>query len=177
MTTHKGSVLVTALIVVAGLLVLGGGAYVVLNPDAVKAPAAAVEEGTEAQAETERKGKDKWIEVDSSTSISWKLTTLPERDHIPYTNVAVVIDGTTYPVGDFQGSCTELGANGGIDGKGLVAGELSAMQCYFAGAGDEIGVFAHEDGGYQIMVGALEEPIEGGAGFRGDFKIRTDIYP
>jgi hypothetical protein len=159
MTTPRGFGLVAALIVIAGILVIGGGAYVALTPDKANAPEA--DSGSN----------------QNDASISWNLTSVGERDYIPYTKVAVVIDGTTYDVGEFQGSCSELGASGGVDGTGLVAGELSAVQCWFAGGGDEIGVFAHEDGGYQIMVGTLEEPIEGSAGFRGDFTIRTDILP
>lgn len=61
------------------------------------------------------------------------------------------------------------------DGKGLLAGELAAAQCWFAGGGDEIGVFAHEDGGFDIMVGQLGEGEEGSGVFRGNFHIRNTI--
>ncbi len=108
-------------------------------------------------------------------SITWKFTSAGETDNIPYTSVAVTVDGKSYDMGKFQGSCSEVGASGGIDGKGLLAGELSAAQCWFAGGGDEIGVFANEDGGYDIMVGGLSEGEEGGAMFRGDFKLKTHI--
>ncbi len=111
----------------------------------------------------------------SKTSIVWKFTNAGETNAIPYTHVYVVVDGKNYDMGKFQGSCSEVGANGGIDGKGLLAGELSAAQCWFAGGGDEIGVFANEGGGYDIMVGGLSEGEEGSAMFRGDFKIKTHI--
>lgn len=174
MTTHKGFALVAVAIVVAGVLLVGGGAYVLLNPKGVAEPGDAYEQQAD-----ERKEKG-WIELDSSTtfsadSISWKITPAAERDNIPYTSVAVVVQGREHVVGTFQGSCTEIGASGGVDGNGLLAGELSAVQCWFAGGGDEIGVFAHEDGGYQILVGKLEESIEGSAGFRGDFEIKVDV--
>lgn len=176
MITHKGFGLVAVLLIVAGVLVVGAGTYVALNPKAVSEPGDAYEQ--QADADTERKEKG-WIELESSTLITWKFIPVQERyeqdDSIPETAVSVVIDGKVYGVGRFQGSCSEIGASGGVDGKGLLAGELSAAQCWFAGGGDEIGVFAHEDGGYQIMVGTLEEPIEGGAGFRGDFKIKVDV--
>ncbi len=173
MNTHKGFGLIAALLVVAGLLVVGGGAYVALSSKTFGEAGDQHEQEADAVAEKKEKGS----EVDASTTISWKLTPLAERDHIPYTKVEVVVDGTLYTVGDYQGSCSELGASGGVDGKGLLAGELSAVQCWFAGGGDEIGVFAHEDGGYQILVGALEESIEGSAGFRGDFSLNADILP
>lgn len=71
--------------------------------------------------------------------------------------------------------CSEVGASGGVDGQGLLAGELSATQCWFAGGGDKIGVFAHEDGGVDIMVGTLDEGSADIAPFRGDFEVRQSI--
>ena len=88
--------------------------------------------------------------------------------------MTAVVNGQAHNMGKFQGSCRELD-DGGIDGQGLLAGELSAVQCWFAGGGDEIGIFAHEDGGVDIMTGALSEGIEGGAFFRGDFKVQKSI--
>ncbi len=170
MITHKGFGLVAVLLIVAGVLVIGAGTYVVLNPKAVSEP------GDEYEQQADRKGEKGWIELDSSTTISWKFTDMDfDANNTPHTEVIAVVNGTEYVVGTFEGSCAEIGASGGVDGKGLLAGELSAAQCWFAGGGDEIGVFAHEDGGYQIMVGKLEESIEGSAGFRGDFEIKVDV--
>lgn len=111
----------------------------------------------------------------SKASVTWSFTDAGEVEAIPYSNVTVAVNGTTYQAGKFIGSCTELGASGGIDGKGLLAGELSAAQCWFAGGGSEVGVFANEAGGYDIMVGSLSEGEEGAPLFRGDFKIKTTI--
>lgn len=108
-------------------------------------------------------------------TITWRFTDAGERDNVPFTEVAVTVNGVEHEVGSYQGTCSEITETGGVDGKGLVAGELSAVQCWFAGGGDEIGVFAVEDGTMEVMVGALGEPIEGSEGFRGDFKIREDI--
>lgn len=143
--------------ILAALLAVGGGAYIYIN--AQKAP----ESGN-----TNTAGN-------SEPVIAWKFTSAGETDSIPYTSVSVTVDGKIYDMGKFQGSCSEVGASGGIDGKGLLAGELSAAQCWFAGGGDEIGVFAHEDGGYDIMVGGLSEGEEGSPMFRGDFKIKNSI--
>ncbi len=189
MTIHKGFAGLTILIAVLGLIVVGGGAYVAMNPEVLSTE---TDDGMQTEAgdhqevdheadEGSRKEKG-WIELESSqmgtakTSISWKFIDMDfDANNTPHTEVTAIVNGKSYVVGTFQGSCSEVGASGGVDGKGLLAGELSAAQCWFAGGGDEIGVFAHEDGGYQIMVGSLEEPIEGGAGFRGDFKIKADI--
>ncbi|MBC7836193.1 hypothetical protein H7X87_00230 [Acetobacteraceae bacterium] len=150
MNYHKGFAATTALMVVLGIIVLGGAVYVVMNPQVL-------------QKHTDEE------------SIAWHFKDAEEVDAMPHTAVTVVINGTSYDVGTFTGSCNEVGASGGVDGKGLLAGELSAAQCWFAGGGDEIGVFAHEDGGFQIMVGELSEGEEGAGMFRGNFTIKTDI--
>lgn len=164
MPIHKGFGLIAALVVIAGLFVIGGGAYVALKPEAASAPHHTDEMHVATHASL------------TSADIHWKFDDAGERDTIPYTRVSVQVGEEVHDLGEFQGSCSVVDANGGIDGKGLLAGELSAAQCWFAGGGDEIGVFAHEDGGYQVMVGSISEPDgEGSVGFRGDFKIRADI--
>lgn len=107
--------------------------------------------------------------------VAWAFTDAGETDNIPYTNVSVTLYGTPHDLGKYQGSCSEVGASGGIDGKGLLAGELSAAQCYFAGGGDEIGVFANEDGGLDVMAGQLGEGDAENPPFRGNFKILFNV--
>lgn len=172
MNTNSGFAGVTVLLIALGILVLGGGAYVAMNPEVLAPKDDGLQTEPGDHMETDHEANEG---VHGKTGISWKFTPAGEREHIPYTKVSVTVNGKVYDMGEFEGSCEEMGAEGGVDGKGLLAGELSAAQCWFAGGGDEIGVFAHEDGGYQIMVGTLEEPIEGGAGFRGDFEIKVDI--
>jgi len=168
MISSKGFGLITVVIAVAIIVALGGGAYAVTHPEAMHPP---MHEGSPAVATTSAEDASAAAAADAKIGIHWSFKDAGEKENIPYTEVS--LNGKV--VGEYQGSCAEIGASGGIDGKGLVAGELSAVQCYFAGAGDEIGVFANEDGGTEVMVGSLEEPIEGGAGSRGDFKIRTDV--
>ena len=158
MKNFKGFSSLATLGIVAAVIVIGGGAYyyMSLHPQA-------------AAPETSQANKIK------EPTISWAFASAGEKDNIPYTTVSVTVNGKTQKVGDYQGSCSEIGATGGVDGKGLLAGELSAVQCWFAGGGDEIGVFANEDGGVEVMVGGLSEGIEGGASFRGDFKIKEEL--
>jgi hypothetical protein len=176
MNYHKGSVAITALIIILGVLVLGGAGYVAVQQGVFENMNGEAETATSTNesvnVETDTKVS---VQAPTEVSIAWKFETMPEVDNMPQTKVTVLINGKSEFVGTYAGSCSEVGASGGVDGKGLLAGELAATQCWFAGGGDEIGVFAHEDGGYQIMVGTLEEPIEGSAGFRGDFKIKADI--
>jgi hypothetical protein len=165
MASPKGFGALTIIIVLALLAALGGGAYVATRPEAMHhgaMTATTTDEGAMATSTADASGK---------LAVHWSFKDAGEKDHIPYTEVS--LNGKV--VGTYEGSCAEVGASGGIDGQGLVAGELSAVQCYFAGAGDEIGVFANEDGGTDIMVGSIQEPSGEGEGFRGDFKVRADL--
>lgn len=164
------------LLIIGVLAILSGGAYVVLNPEALKAPADDGIQTAPGDHPEEDHNASEGVSASAKTSISWKLTDLGERDYAPYTKIEVIINGTTYDAGEHMGHCdTDVGATGGIDGGGLLPGELSARQCWWGGGGHEIGVFAHEDGGYQIMVGYLDEGGAHDPGMRGDFKVRTDI--
>ncbi len=162
MNTYKGFASVTVLIAIAALALIGGGAYVATHPEMMRT------DGTESETENQQEAA---ADASGKIGIDWEFIDAGEKDSIPYTRV--MLNG--HHVGDFQGSCSEVGAEGGVDGKGLLIGELAAAQCWFAGGGDEIGVFAREDAGVDVMVGKLEEPIEGGAGFRGDFEMKSDI--
>ncbi len=148
------------------LAILGGGYYFYSQ-----GMLGGQQENTEADANAAQNSGDRVAEP----TISWTFQDGGERDYIPYTKVFVTVNGKLHSVGDFQGSCSEIGESGGVDGKGLLAGELSAVQCWFAGGGDEIGVFAVEDGTLDLMIGKLEEPIEGSPGFRGDFEIKPEF--
>ena len=157
MNYNKGFGMVAVLVVVLGIMALGGAGYVAMNPEVLDT------------------FRGEGAEGNGKISIEWNLTSAGEVDGMPYTNVAVYINGGINQVGKFLGSCSEIGATGGVDGKGLLAGELSAVQCWFAGGGNEIGVFAHEDGGVDIMVGELGEGEEGAGVFRGDFSVKNSI--
>jgi hypothetical protein len=176
MKYQKGSVALVAVLVVLVVIVgVGGGYYVAMNPSLLQRDANNVENTEEQATPEDRNVNNGTAGVSQKSSIEWRFAGAGEEDNIPYTNVTVVINNIPYEVGKFQGSCSEIGASGGVDGTGLLAGELSGAQCWFAGGGDEVGVFAHEDGGFDIMVGGLSEGIEGGAFFRGDFEIRQSV--
>lgn len=101
----------------------------------------------------------------------WSFENVPQTNEsdAPRTKVVLNIGGKAYDAGTYQGSCAEIGDTGGVDGKGLVAGEVSGVQCWFAGGGDEIGLF-QEGTTLSLRHGLLEEPQgEGSDGFRGNF--------
>ena len=91
-----------------------------------------------------------------------------EDPAMPMTNVIVLINGKQYDSGTFPGSCQEIGATGGIDGRGLMFNEVAATQCWFGGGGVEIGVF-FENGAYVIKKGELGEGSPDAPFFRGNF--------
>lgn len=111
-------------------------------------------------------------EIIRESDIQWQLKDAgedPDRFVTQRTAVSVVIKGKTYDLGTFDGSCSEI--QGAEDGTGFVGKEFSAVQCWWAGSGDEIGVFGLNTGAYIIAKGELAEPDGDGAGpFRGNFK-------
>jgi hypothetical protein len=121
-------------------------------------------------ADTDSDGDDSAdMKTSGKIGIKWEFVNAGEKDGIPYTRV--MLNGNH--IGDYQGTCSEVGAEGGVDGKGLLTGEVAAAQCWYAGGGDEIGVFGNEDGGVDVMTGELQEPSGEGEGFRGNFKLQT----
>ncbi len=152
------------LLVIAIIIALGGGAYIALH------------QGASVTEEKEGANQDTTDGVPKEAVISWKFIDMDFDAHnTPHTEVTSVVNGKQYVVGTFAGTCKEIDATGGADGKGLLAGELSAVQCMWGDDGSEIGVFAHEDGGYQIMAGTLSTG-EGKYPFsRGNFKVKADI--
>ncbi|MES2014359.1 MAG: hypothetical protein V4437_00900 [Patescibacteria group bacterium] len=154
-----------------GVLIVGGIGYVALKPQMTQNAQESVAANTNTSANTNTTpSQENRIK---EPVISWKFEAAAEKDNVPYTNVSVTVNGTAHAVGSFQGSCSQVGASGGVDGKGLLAGELSAAQCWFAGGGDEVGVFATEDGGLEVMTGVLSEGEEGAGVVRGNFTIET----
>lgn len=111
--------------------------------------------------------------IQESTKIvpKWSFENLPQVNESdpPQTKVTLTVGQKNYDAGTYAGSCAEIGASGGVDGKGLVAGEVSGVQCWFAGGGDEVGLF-QENGKLTLKRGLLEEPQgDGSEGFRGNF--------
>lgn len=158
----------TILTAIAVIILVGAGAYVLTRPKPIME--SYIPPSVQGSAAPQAGAQPK-------SSIVWKFADAGERDGIPYTKVTVAINNKPYEAGQFAGSCNEIGANGstGIDGKGLLPGELSAAQCWYAGGGDEVGVFANENGGFDIMTGQLGEGEEGAGMFRGDFKVKQAV--
>lgn len=101
-------------------------------------------------------------------AVTWKFETVSEAkdDGSPQkTKVTVTWDGGSHDAGTYEGSCAEIDGSNGT----LSDGEVSGALCWFAGAGDEIGVF-NENGTFVLKHGEQQEPSGEGEGFRGNFK-------
>ncbi len=172
MNTQKGFTSVTALFIVMVVAALGG-VYIKMNPGTI---ATITDDGVQTEPGDHMEVDHAANEgVTATTTITWQYKDAGEVDGMPHTTVTAVINGTAYEAGTFLGSCSEIGTTGGIDGKGLLAGELSATQCWFAGGGNEVGVFAHEDGGFDILVGELSEGNQEIPFFRGNFTVKSTV--
>jgi hypothetical protein len=109
----------------------------------------------------------------TSEAISWRFVSngFDEQIYGETTNVTLLVGGQSYDAGTYNGSCWELGK----DTDPLLEGEISGIQCWFAGGGDEVGVFAQK-GGYVVRHGYLEEPQgDGTPGMRGNFTQLFEI--
>ena len=180
MHASRGIAFVPVLLVIALIIALGGGAYIALHQGASvteeKGIATTTTHVLTAPGDHPEVDHDAMDGVPKEAVISWKFIDMDfDANNTPHTEVTSVVNGKQYVVGTFAGTCKEIDAAGGADGKGLLAGELSAVQCMWGDDGSEIGVFAHEDGGYQIMAGTLSTG-EGKYPFsRGNFKVKADI--
>jgi hypothetical protein len=100
-------------------------------------------------------------------SVTWKFEKVsedPDTGSIK-TKVTVTWDGKSHDAGTYEGSCAEIDGSTGT----LSEGEVSGTLCWYAGAGDEIGVF-NENGTFVLKHGEQQEPSGEDAGFRGNFK-------
>ena len=89
------------------------------------------------------------------------------------TEVTLTHDGVVKVIGTYEGGCSVLGGEG-ASGWPLAEGEVTAVICYWAGAGDEVGVF-YENGVYVVKHGALEEGTAEEAGTRGGYETLFTI--
>jgi hypothetical protein len=142
-----------ALILILIVLILIGVAFVLVRQKA-QAPASAPEN----QITTTTAG------TVAPLTFSWRFQTKDSVDGLaPSTQVALFAGGNAYDAGAYAGSCSEIAA------ANLFKDEVSGVLCWFAGGGDEVGVFK-EGVGYVLKHGTQDEGTAEAVGFRGDFK-------
>src|SRR5262245_9515984 len=106
---------------------------------------------------------------------AWKITQLPESTEVPgmpRTGIALETSSKVYPIGEYDGSCFEIA--GGAEGWSLQAGEKSGVICWWAGGGNEVGVF-EENGKLVVKEGQLDEGTAETPGFRGNYKTLLEL--
>lgn len=96
-------------------------------------------------------------------TFAWRFATVEaEGDLPPRTDVALITGGDTYNLGSYPGTCAEIAP------ETLLPGEVAGVLCWWAGSGDEIGVFRAGDA-YVVRRGFQEEPTAESEGYRGGF--------
>ncbi len=140
------------------VLVLGGIGYLLLNQSA-KAPSAS-EEALEGENAAEE-------QVGEKPSFLWEFAPAggDGETGAPRTAVTLSVNGEARDIGTFDGSCLVINGSSWE----LAPNELTGVICWFAGGGDEVGVF-YENGQYVVKQGVLEEGAEGESGMRGNYE-------
>ena len=115
------------------------------------------------------------VPVNTNTYV-WKFEDMgTDANSMPTTKVTLTVNGKSYDAGSYSGSCVEVKAGAmGVTGELADAGEVSRVQCWFAGGGNEVGVY-DIDGKVVLKVGEVGEGEVGGAPFRGNFKTLLEI--
>lgn len=102
-------------------------------------------------------------ETAATPTISWEFAEEGEDEFgAPVTRVFVVANGNRSDLGTSLGSCSELSS------EQFQESQVSGALCWWAGAGDEYGVF-EEQGGLVVKKGIQEESTAESEGFRGQF--------
>ena len=155
------------LIIVCALILVAGGVYAYYSGDpafrARQMPTFAAESATTTPANPTN-APDNSV---GKHAVTWQFDSAgaDKATGAPKTKVTVTWDGTRHDAGTYAGSCAEIDGSNGT----LSEGEVSGALCWFAGAGDEIGIFT-ENGKFVLKHGEQQEPSAEGQGFRGNFK-------
>lgn len=132
-------------IVVAAVAV--GSAFFFFNRDKVSAP----------EEQTDRRKQYIWYTDEAGTD---------QASGAPKTKVSLKAGNESVrEVGTYTGSCSEITATSWT----LLENEKSGVICWWAGGGNEIGIF-EENGKSVVKVGDLDEGTAETPGLRGNFK-------
>lgn len=159
-----------ALIIILIVLLVGGGiAYAMTrNAEPAVAPtgdSASSTVTTPATATTTPTRADGAVSDDKGNTYLWSFVAKGENAEsgAPITNVSLIVNNMPRFLGEFQGSCSV------VSKEQLLENEKTAAVCWFAGGGDELGVF-DEGGKVVVKRGVQDEGTAEDGGFRGDFK-------
>jgi hypothetical protein len=102
----------------------------------------------------------------SDDRFSWSFDSLGEdpETFAPKTSVRLHKGSKAYDVGTYSGSCTD------VQDAELEDNQTMGALCWWAGFGDEVGVF-RENGGHVLKHREIEEGTAESAGFIGQWKV------
>ena len=113
--------------------------------------------------------------ITASTTFTWSFADAgaSTSSDAPTTRVTLTLPEfqKSFEVGTYQGSCSPLEPLGNMQ---LLPGEITAAVCWFAGGGDEIGLFK-EGESYVIKAGLLDEGNPDTQGYRGSFNTVLEL--
>ena len=116
---------------------------------------------------------DTEISADPESQWQWQFESAGEDvSGAPKTKVTLQNGVTGYQVGTYLGSCVDIKASSWKIAED--EGELAGAICWWAGGGNEIGVFS-EEGKAVVKVGVLDEGSAETPAFRGDFVTLFEI--
>lgn len=148
----------TWLYVAVAVVILAGIWYAVVGkPASVKAPADNEQE----------EALELGAAVGDQPSFLWEFSPVAGNNETgaPRTRVTLSIGEDEREIGTYDGSCLVINGSSWP----LAEGERTGVICWFAGGGDEVGVF-YENGTYVVKHGYLEEGTEGEEGMRGNYE-------
>jgi|SRR3989344_1032860 len=159
MKTNKGFIHIALPLVVIAILAFIGYQYFYKNQE-------------------KQDSKPAYLAPSEEVQYQWGFVDLgADVDNNPHTKVSLNVDGKVYDAGTYLGGCSEVESGEiGVTGELADMNEKSRVQCWFAGSGDEVGVFQEA---LEIIVkhGELGEGDNGDAPFRGNFKTLFTISP
>ena len=148
---------------IVALALVGLGYFIVTNR--AQAPAASTE-NDEAMLEAEGEEATHTFQW-SFAIVGGNPTTGADKSQVTLTH-----NGESKVVGTYEGHCSVVGEP--TTAWPLVANELTGVICYWAGAGDEVGIF-YENGNYVVKHGTLEEGSAEVEGSRGNYETLFTI--
>lgn len=174
MKTLPGFALSTALVILLGIVIVGGAGYVAVYPEVLKAPVA--EPGDEAEQEADTTA-DSSSAASGKVTVAWTIEDLGEDEYSqPRNRISAIINGTSHEVGTFNGNCGEVGAEKESFYMETLAdsGAVAGVSCYWAGYGDEIGIFK-TDAGLSIRTREIGEGTGVSGPSQTEFTTKLDL--
>jgi len=155
MNTSKGFGLIGVLVILA--ILAAGRGYYFYSKNGVSAPATSTATTTESSSnDTTRVAQVSWVIEDITDGTM----------DVPKSKVSIRFEGAAPRlVGTYDGSCAEIAGSSWT----LLPGEKSGVICYYAGGGNEVGVF-EVDGKLVVKEGVLDEGSAEVAGTRATTK-------